>query len=80
MLRAEAEKEVDEARRLGHMNLTKELSELQRKHRKDEGVPYDALFWKKMEIWWEMARRIEALEKAGQGWRMKLADLVDKGL
>lgn len=80
MLRAEAEKEVAEARRLGHMNLTKELDKLQIRHEHQDCVAYDPLFWKKMEIWREMVRRIEALEKGGQGWRMKLAALVDKGL
>ena len=58
----QAEKEVEEARRLGHMNLTLELDRLEKKHAKEEEFPYEPLLWHKLEIWREMARRIEALE------------------
>ena len=75
MLRAEAEKEVEEARRLGHMNLTKELDGLQKFYHSEDGGPHDVCFWHKMEIWREMVRRIEALESAACGIDDMLAGL-----
>jgi len=49
---------------MSDMNLAEELRRLEETHDGRFGhVPHDALFWKKIEIWQEMAKRIEALER-----------------
>ena len=45
------------------MNLTEELNALIKEPMRDEDVLHDRVFWRLVDIYLEMAKRIEALEQ-----------------